>query len=363
LQASIDLDIADINSFSMDEWREINVNNAYTGGTVAMGNVTMQFGDSADVLFGQMIQVSDDGEGRAGLESAYLGDVSMVAGDGGRDSSHDLYYYGYVWTNGGDIEEVWVGDVSISAGDSRDYAWTTVDVWTSDPSDSIGEVHFGNVSVSMGDDCDWGAAYAYVSAGQDSAIGDVTVNSDTFSAGDGLYWGSASVDIEAHAGSVIGDVCVGNVSFIAGNESSGAAYFWVQAATDATIGDVDLEGMYTVGGSSDWDWVSLDMDISAHGGDIGHVHLGDLVATLGDGAYGYVYSSFHVDNGGSIASIEVDSIALSAGDNTDWVSADFYVSANTEGTVGDVVLGDVSLEVGNGGEGGGIYISADVYDN
>ena len=363
LQASGFENIGSINMNDGVNGAALFVDNLDLGTTISVSDVTGFLSasfDLPDVEAFAWVENNDIGGDGASALLDTDGSISLELADSARASA------GY-WD--GPIE---VGAVSVAAGNDT---WS--EVWLSASGTTSDDLTAGDVDVSIGNDSTF---TLYADASEDVTIGDVTMvggdnaqlNYDVADAGGNVSLGDISmtvgdpsiisVDVSAS-----GDVTVGNATLLA---LSGANIdFAVTGDGDVTVGNVtvtagdDSTVDVTASGSSDIAVGNVDIaagddstvDISVSAWDTGHaVAVGDIDILVGNA------SSVEVDvlNDNTVewvGGVTVGNVDIAAGDDSD---VNFYLHSYASGTagtatdaatldVGNVLVGDVTLEVGN----------------
>jgi hypothetical protein len=364
-----DLEIGDVTVNGDSE----NTFSMWFNGDTTVGNVDVNFGDesnvwasvddSIDLVMGNVtIDVGADssvdldltGDGGGSIEVASL---AVMAGD---DSWAGLFV--------SDFDTGVFGDASLQAGANGmvdvQFSWfedslevgnvtAVVGDWDENGEDNEVEVGFfetGPVTEIASIHAEGGAnadVQVWISRSGDGAgteelmVGDITVN-----AGGDYAW----LTVQDH-----NDITLGNVTMMAGTSADMYVEGEGQLANIA-VGNIDV----SVSGAGGFASVSLDNSLGGEDEDnAGSVTAGNVSMTVADDSeayffvWNYGYDATTEDNEGMAANgITVGDVSLTGGSNSDvdtsvTVSMSMYQWAS-EGSVGDVTVGDVNITVGDG---------------
>ncbi|MBI5275318.1 MAG: hypothetical protein HY854_02575 [Burkholderiales bacterium] len=329
--------------------------NAYDGG-VSVDGVSVMMGDSSyayvnfetftaasigdvDITFGDWgtatLTVTD-------MSTADVGDVTITGGIAG---SAFAYFY--------DMGELNLGNVSMSVGDAGEDGEDMVGGYVSLSLWEVGAATVGDVTLSAGVS---GSAYFYAWGTGDAStltVGDVSL----------MAGGDASVSISDHNSTTLGNVTV-HGGAAATNWAGG--YFYVEGVgtdSEITIGDIDVaaEAGNAYASVDNWlDGAGEDVELNA-----GAVTVGNVSVVAGDDAEAFFYVWQNANGvaytteeetptltNATMGDVTVGNVSLMAGnvssiDATAGASFSIENYANT-GMAGNLTVGDVTLEVGNG---------------
>lgn len=348
---------------------------AFASGDLSIGNVTLSEGDvSATSGFTfdglQNISISASGD-------VVVGDISMTVGDLTlTDTSSasgtgilDLDVQAALAGNGGNLT---VGNVSMVGGNNI-YVSASLDFSGSSATD----LTVGDVTLTVGDVVPTtlgaagpGFAGAFLSitnsnalAGADLTVGDVNVTGGISADFSGYIFLTALTGTSLTGD--LGDLTVGNISINLGRDAlnlaeTASAYLEIgqygsastsldQGMGALTVGDIDV----TLGQDAFFSLtVTQNLDGSAVSATMGDFTVGGLTASLDKGAYMFyaLYASntatYTAGSGGNLGAVSVGDVAVSLDDGASFSA--FYSFTATSGDVGSVTIGNFDADLGVG---------------
>jgi hypothetical protein len=327
---------------------------------VTVGDISVQ---ASDTGWAGWIGVYNDGDSSAKtLGNLTVGNVSLELSGKSATGSITLEMSGGVGTSG----NLTAGNIVAKASGVA----STIDIWIENNVSStgannakVGDLTLGNVMLDIAKD----ASITFSIEQYASAAGTGTATAGNFVMGDmdvnvgqaGWFYASIEAPSAWAAGNAatVGNVTVGNRTVtLAGDASMSMDAYWGYAsaggAKAATVGNVVLGDLdVTVGINGDADF---DEYIDASGSTaskIGTVTQGTVHFNVDDG--GYASYSLSVDSDGTIGDISLGALTLHA--NVSATAYAYYDFSGDKG-IGNVSVGDVTL---SGGVSGYVSVSHD----
>lgn len=337
-------------------------------GDMTVGNISITAGDdlyNLDVYLSATAQ-ADKGDARIG--DLAVGQVDFTIGNGA-DGQIDFSVSRTAtvdYTGDASVGNVLIADVTMNAGKSADL-WAYV--WQEASADkgnaTVGDITVGNVSMTVGESA--GASFEVSQTANavsgDATLGNITIGDLSMSAGDGSNaWGEGVWSWLYQWGTVnggdltMGDYTVGDITMTAGNHAQ--AYVSLEMTGEAygeddtiTIGDTKV-GNVTVSAGSGTDveagWGlyltadEADAYTESNMSTLGATTIGDVSISAGEDANLEFWNDIYGFD--DIGDIRFGNIDLSVAEDGDLDYAYINVSAND--SVGDVTLGDFTIDLG-----------------
>jgi len=374
-------------------------------GDVTVGDISIAVDTSASFYSFELWFFGDEGIG-----NVTIGDISYIAG-----TDADLYTIEMdISASSGDVGNVTVGDITVRGGMDADLNSVELDI---DAYGSVGDVTVGAVDVILDDNADFD--YVYVSIDAGTGVGDVTLGDVSLVNNNGDYDAVYTVYADVTSGDIgditigdvvatvtgsrdysaamyndfdatgaIGNITVGDVSLFAGGagvtaaRQDNGAYFSLSASVDASfsedasIGDVTLGNISVM--ATDSNEAQYDIRINAYAAysasttsstapsaTIGDVTIGNIsVSSSGrvlSAAERGSQSVADYQNRNDSTAGQADQVAYAEADiRFDTSVTDTAVGGeDSAGDIGDVTIGDITVEASLGGE---VYVYVDAND-
>lgn len=329
---NISLDLGEDGYFSgsFDNNAYVTVSGDATVGNLTIGNVDINVAAGANQTWWSAEQSATSDKGNATVGDITIGDFTIVADDSASYAMYtSAYNQAYADEGNATVGNITVGNLSLTVGENQnENNWFGLEQSaTAETSGdaTVGNITVGNIDVVIADQDGSGSAsysfenYAYADEGNATA-GNVTVGDITAELGVDAtitidMYNSATVSVSGDA--TVGDVTVGSIDLVM---DSGASFtLEVEANADSTKGN----------------------------GVIGDITVGDAVATMGISSDFYIGISADIDTASgtmsavgdiTVGNVTLDgSLAISASG-----SLDIYV--DSDGSVGSLTVGDVDVE-------------------
>lgn len=315
-------------------WYEVDITASGTTGdtvgTTTIGNIDMYGGASADVNFSLNI-TADNGD----VGDVTIGDIEMVMEDSGS-------VFVSIDITGDTVGDVRIGDIHFHLASNA-----TIDTFSIDVSAQDGDISsftLGDVSIiganDASDDDQGFNVYAY------DDILSITLGNVTISADVGASFSSNTWTFEADNGS-IGDITVGDINLIAA--SSAYVYYELNFSAEDNIGDVTFGdvSLSAIGGTAGSDVTVSYSNNLYNSDDIGDIIYGDISLSA-SGSSAQAFATFTASNDGlhDIGNITMGDVTLNAkngGTATTGASATLSMSYSSADIIGTVTIGDINV--------------------
>jgi len=330
-----------------------------TVGDLVIGSVTLSAASSGAEVYIDLGNSADANvSGDASVGDFIVGDVNIDAATSATVSGA-LYNYANAASGDATAGDVTLGDITLSVADSAYitlYVSNTAGVSTGDA--TVGDVNVGNIALTLGNSgYNWFEVYQTADANSgDATAGNQTVGDITVVGGDNAtasfsFDNLASASVTGNA--TVGDMNVGDVSMVMGTD----AYVYVSAqltayanSSDASVGEFAVGDISIVADADAEIYLTFSASVSADDvATIGSMSVGNidvemgLSSTLDIEIYHYAWGSSTEMGTLTVGDINVVGEAD--------VSIDITISQEASGAAGDMVLGDISVDIG--GDGGG----------
>lgn len=312
----------------VENYAYANGHNA-TAGNISVGGVNYVIGNNGNAYLTISNEAYVNGKGDALVGNTTVGNVSVVENGKTGDFYGNISNYAVAHTGNATVGDIMIGNISLSGASELDmYVSNEARVYNTGNA-TAGSIAVGDISMVDGTHTDHSLSlynYAYAYKG-DAAVGDVTVGNVNMTAS---YSQSLSIDNRAYV-STTGAAMAGNISL--GNV--------VMNAKGTATNDLSVTLEATAGGGA--------------GGmaSVGDVTIGNVAMTVASGSnYMEVYQSAH--NHGSktfdanvgnlsIGDISMNNVAATSG-GSNYLYIDRYAhSSKGNATAGDVNIGNIAI--------------------